>query len=264
MEQVEPVPLPYEPRPRPKPLLKKKELRQSNRLRFDVMLVSVAQFVLYVVISLWDARMRQPRLVVVFSTLWMLQGVVQLHDILRRYRLAARQWMARRGERRILKYGVVLRVLGVSLRRPAPFIHVASDSGPAAQSPEGTARAPAIPVDSSDGQPINQMRKRHVSRATPSTVSQGLQQLFGLGMLTIACIAFFAGFHATQHPVASAFGLLFIAIFVVGALSMAANLGASCWRGCSAAGRSHISQSWIDYWKSRVESFEMPQKSAGA
>lgn len=261
MEQVEPVQLPYEPRSQPKPVFKKKELRQSNRHRFDVALVSFAQFVLYVVISLYDARMRQPRVVVIFSTLWMLYGVMQLHDIIQRYRLAAMQWMARPGQRRILKYGVVLRVLGVApsrrLTHPMTFIQSPSDLESAAQSPAGTTPRSAILVHS-----IKRVRKRQGSRATPFPISRRLQQLLGLGLLTIVCIAFLKDFQPTQHPVSSAFGMLFIAVFIVGAISLVADFGAACWHGCSAAGRSQISKSWIEYWRPRIETFEARRNDA--
>jgi len=168
--------------------------------------------------------------------LWLLFGVIQLIDAVRRYRLAAKQWMARPGARRILKYNMRLRMLGIE--RPLPFQR--------------------FDVSARSADQGSRSRKRRVSRATESPLSRRLKQLAFLGLLTFFCIAYFEDFQPT-HPVSSAFGFLFIGLFAALGISLAIDLAVGCRRGSSAAERSRPAQLWMEYWKSRVESFEMPR-----
>lgn len=257
MEQVEPVPLPYEPRPKPKSLLKLKELRQSNHQRFIVAVINYFMpFFLTVVLPAIGRNITHSRLEIVGSVLLMLMGFLHVFELVRRYRLAASCWMARPGERRILKYNMRLRALGI---RPPQRAYGSEISD---QSPGHSSTKPVIPVKSLDLRQADRARRRRASGSTWLPVSSRLTQLFFLALLTVICIDYFKDFQPAQHPVSSAFGFLWIALFAVLAISLAFELSALCWRGCSAAGGSHAWQSWVGYWKRRIESFELSRTTA--
>ena len=238
MEQVEAVPLPYEPRPRPKPLLKKKELRQSNRQRLDETLIVLMAFAISGFLtptastSLWLAASLSSLIAFAFA--------VELFFMVQRYRLAAERWMARPGERRILKYNLWLRVLAVMPSRDAT-IQSAAVFQPAVK---------------------NLDRKQDQLRMTLAL--RFLQAIIILICLAISCVGIVKPLlqNFSQNPVSSTVKLILLAVMVVIAVGLAAGLVTAGWRQCRPSSSSPFFQSWIEYWGLRVESFEMPRINA--
>lgn len=266
MEQVETVRLPYR---------RKGRRRLTNRDRFDRLLVQIIAPINFLFPSLLLSGIWRLLNYILFAVLTII-ALVQVLTFLRRYQSAARRWMARPGERRILSHQTRLRAFGIKLSRRLDHLEAtmqgAADFQPATRSSSHDIPKPAQKAESKNRPVSEKSGRADKSRRSPIAFTW-LLLLFAIGQ-TAYLIAFwkFQLPDSSRYPVSFAFGLLWMMVISLFIFTFTLGFVVENWRGLRVMKRTisapgfgqRLLHRWMNCWQPRIESFETPRNDVKA